>query len=904
VQPVATGRIPIRLEPLRGEAFDAWLDSYAQRLQISTVELGKALGIPAGTLRAPHVKLARAYDAIGPEHVAARACGLDAAQVRSLWSPLVRYERLLEPRATRKVFVSATRPLTWSRFCPSCLHDTGGRWLAAWRLPWYTVCPHHQIMLSSDCSQCGRAQRATNARVDRVHGVTTLCSRRFADVVGRGDRRCAHDLTTITGNVSAPADLLAFQAEVAPLLDPDVSDTQAERLADRLIDALTVAVHVGLDPRALQGERLGASELLAAPLAEAHALLSHPDAPRMVTAATADMSTRPTALPRSWRSASPELSRVVLAHRDAKMCPTDRLRYRTVTGAPRCPEGIDVPGRTRRMPCALWPDWSIRLHLPGLGFTPFRTAAAALLCVPGATATLREISALLPHALTLDRAAQQIADDERGPAIFKALCVLAEAVDHDSPIDYDRRRALAMDVELLDARTWNAICRDSRSATIAAFRLRAARLWLWETITGGVAEHAGSPVSLDSADELIRYRAFAIGLRGEKRRLIAHARGLLDANGCEDEPLTWSPHCPEIARDALPGGDPDAVDAKRATDMLDDGLAPRTIARRLGVTIEQVRYAVREHPHEDPPYAGIIRELTAEQLRADLDDVRTMAALAERYDVARITVRRALIAHRIPIPPHGRRPTYDIDAEWLREEYLGQRRSIENIAREVGAAPATISRLLTAHAIPIRGRGSPRRVIAPGTYPEPLASAVERNGGSERVRRFQIYARTRSLSAAAKHMGVHQHALTAQLAMLEECCSGQLLERLARDQRPQRLTRLGRRLLDQADQHLGPHPDAPPRLPEPLAALLASHRGDEALDRFLATVGHPTLKDAAISVGVHPASLSRTMHKIDATIGGRVFTFARVSDPLRLTVTGRLLLRHGRDHRALSSRKA
>jgi hypothetical protein len=115
----------------------------------------------------------------------------------------------------------------------------------------------------------------------------------------------------------------------------------------------------------------------------------------------------------------------------------------------------------------------------------------------------------------------------------------------------------------------------------------------------GVAEHAGSPVGLDSADELIRYRAFAIGLRGEKRRLIAHARGLLDANGCEDEPLTWSPQCPEIARDALPGGAPDAVDAKRAAGMLDDGLAPRTIARRLGVTIEHVRFAVREHPHAD-----------------------------------------------------------------------------------------------------------------------------------------------------------------------------------------------------------------------------------------------------------------------------------------------------------------
>lgn len=46
------GRIPIRLQPIAGESFDGWLDAYAQRLRVSTVQLGHELGLPARLLRA------------------------------------------------------------------------------------------------------------------------------------------------------------------------------------------------------------------------------------------------------------------------------------------------------------------------------------------------------------------------------------------------------------------------------------------------------------------------------------------------------------------------------------------------------------------------------------------------------------------------------------------------------------------------------------------------------------------------------------------------------------------------------------------------------------------------------------------------------------------------------------
>lgn len=129
--PAAGGRIPIRLDPVAGESLDGWLDAYAQRLRISTVALGQALEIPRGLLRARSgVRFALAHDAPDPARVAARACGIHPADVEALWLGLTRYDRLISQCLGASRLAQILRPLRWSRFCPTCLGQNGGRWLA------------------------------------------------------------------------------------------------------------------------------------------------------------------------------------------------------------------------------------------------------------------------------------------------------------------------------------------------------------------------------------------------------------------------------------------------------------------------------------------------------------------------------------------------------------------------------------------------------------------------------------------------------------------------------------------------------------------------------------------------------------------------------------------------------
>jgi hypothetical protein len=139
---------PIRLDPVRGESFDGWLDAYAQRLLISTRELSQALGLPSQLLRQRAMTVAKGTTGLDAERIAARACGLDPAAVSALWLGLARYDPLIVSRIAqcgarhRAVhrFARMLRPMNWSRYCPQCLRQTG-RWLAAWRLPWYLACP-------------------------------------------------------------------------------------------------------------------------------------------------------------------------------------------------------------------------------------------------------------------------------------------------------------------------------------------------------------------------------------------------------------------------------------------------------------------------------------------------------------------------------------------------------------------------------------------------------------------------------------------------------------------------------------------------------------------------------------------------------------------------------------------
>ncbi len=391
--PAAGGRIPIRLDPVAGESLDGWLDAYAQRLRISTVALGEALEIPTALLRARSgVRFALAHDAPDPARVAARACGIDPADVEALWLGLARYDRLISQRLGVSPLAQVLRPLRWSRFCPACLGQSGGRWLAAWRLPWYLACPKHHTMLATRCPHCAAPQRDRGPRSDHVDELLTRCGHPSGEPSGRSDGRCRHDLTSDVCAEPAPRELIDLQSDLGRILDAELTDSEARQLLDRLVDVHVVATHVGLELRAITGDRRDAGELLGGPLTEAQRVLADPRGPRLRELANSDGLLRPVPLPASWRYASPALTAALLQHRDERLGPTDRLRYRSMTVHARRPDTVEPSGRLHAMPLALWPDWAIRLRPATMDAKNFRIAAAAALCLPGSTATLPEIT--------------------------------------------------------------------------------------------------------------------------------------------------------------------------------------------------------------------------------------------------------------------------------------------------------------------------------------------------------------------------------------------------------------------------------------------------------------------------------------------------------------------------------
>ena len=673
---LAGGRIPIRLAPVPGESFDSWLEAYAQRLLMSGRELGQALGVPPTLLRLHGANVAKGDPTLDAEQIAARACGIDPTAIRALWCGLARYDRLAAGRVPdsgdgrhRAVqwFARVLRPMVSSRYCPSCLRESGGRWLAAWRLPWYLGCPTHAAMLASGCPACGDTQRYAGLRAEHVPDLLTACSRPTAGRAGRRDHRCRHDLTMAWPAAPVPDGLIAFQAEMVAILDPAICDRDAVRLVDRLVDVLIIATRIGLDLRAIDRNRRNMQSILAEPLAEAHRALSDPHSPRLGAIATSDPARTPAALPAVWDGVSPGLAAILLQHRDQRLGATERLRYRSMTGAGRRPEGADPSARVRALPLAIWPDWSIRLRPPTIEPDTFRIAAAIALCLPGSAHPIRSIQDRWPGPANKQRMVKfgrLVTADAHGTAILAALCALADRLDDDgAPIDYERRRNLASQIELLNRDAWTVMCRAGGIPAGGERKLAHARLWLWETISGGLPRQAPPTLRLNCPEFLARHSQIVLRLPAPTvRRLNEHARRLLDIHGCRHEPLSWSPRTNGIALDQLPGPDPDTIDPTRVHAAIARQQTPEQTAAELGITRDHLRYLARKHPVETqdssawtaPPRVRFAALLSAEQLRELINEGTSLRQIEARCGISRKTLHDELIAHRIPIPSRAR----------------------------------------------------------------------------------------------------------------------------------------------------------------------------------------------------------------------------------------------------------
>ena len=166
--------------------------------------------------------------------------------------------------------------------------------------------------------------------------------------------------------------------------------------------------------------------------------------------------------------------------------------------------------------------------------------------------------------------------------------------------------------------------------------------------------------------------------------------------------------------------------------------------------------------------------------------------IAAGVGVSRQTVTRLARYYGIELREAHGQATYDIDRDWLYEQYVDKRRSIENIAEECGMSVANMARWAKVHDIPVRrlSRYDPQDLQADERIPSILRPALAGVGGWERLQRFADSANYRTLQIAAQELGLNQFTLVDQVNRIERDLGRSVLVR-ANSGRPMKLTPFG-----------------------------------------------------------------------------------------------------------------
>ncbi|MBW6434933.1 TniQ family protein [Actinoplanes hulinensis] len=849
--------LPLRADPAPGEALDSWLMRLAHRNGMPLRWLTTALGFGDRlwvwhnydlTWKLPPSLLRRIEAQAGLPSTALDATVLD--QFNDLgWKPLV-----------------------GSRFCPGCLNESAGRWPIRWQLPYTFACLIHRSLLAVLCPTCQRVPRNSISERSGIAPPTHCTHGRT-----RHGPACDSDLLSHPMQPLDPADpRLTAQIWINIRLDR-FDDAAVTDLRD--LNALAVWFLHRIDPNEL--EYLGSATVSAlnAHRDGLHGIKRHSPTAAVIAAAmacqaidviTADEGQR---LPRitpllrdvytTYRTGQAPAARgpMILSHQrlsglsehlrhsiltsaDGHLPVSERLRYRTCTTTPRLPEPDSgtAADRARHLPQYLWPDWLIRfLPTRGAHVTEVAIDITNALLIPGnPVRNLRATDELTPWrnatSLFLSDCAKQ------HPDTLAAICALAEHLDaHGSPIDYRRRRSVFTDIALT-AEQWHEICYQASSDPGRADRLLNARRYLFQLLTGADLNNPQHLLAFTSKSSKAGLQNFHRLLNSPLREgLHRHGIGLLHAAGI-DEPLTWSPPATCVAGLILPGRDPDDIDLSTAQHLLDvENLSPTAVARRLGVTVEHIRY-IQHRFDRPPPTLPKTSPTAARQLRERATAVLTRAFFNREYRQAGRTLRNIATttgiaytlvaqharAHGFPVSnrskkeaaTHARRVTNKkrprvtpkrkrearkrkpiIDPAWLQQQAGTLQRTNGDIAAELALSHQTVRRHRQHLGIAARPTGSAGHVVQTRRHPElpaDLRRAVEgKRNGWQRLRRFQNLAAHPSVNAAAKALGLHTQNLSHQLDQLEADIGQPLIERTSSRYRAMQLTQAGRDLLEQ-----------------------------------------------------------------------------------------------------------
>ncbi len=796
-----TRTLPLKIEPIPGESLTSWLQAIANLHQ-------SGVGALAPWLQRDELRrYSRDLDTNGLGSAAAKALahgtGVSLEAVEATWLSVSKYRELTQLSSTSRRWLW---PRATSSFCVMCLDDNGGRWLTAWRFPWWCVCPVHQIRLQRQCPGCGGAQRLRYMRPSFLPGDGWKCESPLSRG-GRGDRRCGLDLRE-TPKIVEPLELASLVRELSVLLEPGETERAGSALS-QLDELYSIAKlrngtqAITLPPMDVAGYLLCALRDLASDERFAQAVLCR------TSASTFTVNPVVTGV-------SPSTAARIVMVRDARMRTTERLRWRSpVDGSPPVDDLTSARSIWRSLPRALWPDWCLRLFPTcNADFETLRKLAPVAMCLIGSSNSMFEVSAGMCERGFVRRLGGIFSSFEphvTTGVIHNLIQLRDQLLNSGSPIDYQRRRALFADGVPLSRQQWRMISRNGGIRSGGPHKLLLGELWLWEHLTGEpIMNFPGSYGGL--VPIVVAYHAFLRGLTPESRNaLLIHARSVLDNAGIA-EPVEWSPPRSWVTGDTA-GAEPAVIPMDPIVAMLRMGRSERDVASELGHDSNMVSYIVSRNPpalrrretngarrgRPLPTYA------TPEWIQAQrLERNLGLREIAATLNVSRKTL--AAVLSEADYELNSGRQGIRVDYEWLREQYVANGRTLPDISRELGVTPRTIARVAKSFAIPLRDRGGASHasvVTEVSGVPDPLRSALKGQGAEQRVQRFQVMARCDWINESARILQISEGTLSLQLSHLERDVGGPLIRRAQHLYEKQELTTLGQLLLEQTDQHFG-----------------------------------------------------------------------------------------------------
>ena len=578
--------LPLRVQPIQGEALDSWLEALAARMQCAWGDLLVGVGLPAGR--------SRSYTGgwlIAPSEQQLESMSFVTGQSPSAINAMV-LSRITRALGCPNIAVESVESMIWlskrrSRFCPSCLGENGGRWLLTWRMRWSFACLRHNCLLADACPACQSLQRAVPASVALIP-VPGFCAHKLLGCHGRSVTRCGTELSIAPVlQLAGDHPILAAQQMIDAAVSAGVVHTGLYGRAPVPLSAL-IADLCALGGRILRYPNLDELRRLTSDAVIAEFLIAREEAAFSYRGVTADSSAVASGIAAAaagsilsaadpaeaagrmrwliafnrrhglsvsatnigWgRGISATLRSAQLSALSSYLSASDKLRYRTHSTPSRPPHPRSAPERARWLPSLLWPPLCLNVRCDGVGFSQVRSALAVAVVLVGSRISLSAAAELLGSATSAraaSRVLQLIGCSSNAAEVWRTLGALADQLDAErAPIDYARRRTLSCG-NLLPESVWTEICLSSGISPGRGPRLALARCWLYERITGSPGSRARW--AIDSPEFRSKLADLPILLNSEFITTAdSYAGHFLAEQAVTDEPVAWVPatvpHC-------------------------------------------------------------------------------------------------------------------------------------------------------------------------------------------------------------------------------------------------------------------------------------------------------------------------------------------------------------------------